>query len=246
MAIRSSYRRSIWLDNYSKGRYINRKNNHHILIFSSYILRKLTRKKNMALTLVGTYDPIKKQITMTASGGVTPYFFSAWATPGGSIPSTVNFDPAITVLVVTSPRSTDVIFGSYDMTVTDSTSPTPLTATATVFIQPTELAIQLTDQFGNVYTKSDVINIPTTRPEHLVLTAHVGVPSPITPPPITVNNPNAYLDPKTYRIGWYKELFLYHEKNTVTIKRAGVYGIVVWHNGYRATMHIVINDPLPL
>ena len=201
----------------------------------------------MSLSLVGVYNALTQQVTMTATGGTFPYFYGEWTTPGGLVPSTIDAsDPTSSVITVISPKTQNVIFGSYGITVTDSATPTAGIISVAVVVKPTQMAIQITDQFGNVYTKSDVINLPTEKCEHLILTAHIGMPSSVAMPVASPANPNDYLDPKAYKIGWYKELCLHSKKNTVTIKESGIYGILVWYKGNRISMHFVVNYELPL
>jgi hypothetical protein len=174
-------------------------------------------------------------LTIVPSGGIFPYTFSAWTTPFGTVNGFT--DPVIATVPTFTVVPTGIVFvpGLYTITVTDSTTPTPLTATFSYLLVAPTLTISFTDSNGNFYPNG--ATIPFSK--GLKLTAHVSDATILTSQQL-MNNPNGYLPTNLYKIGWYKYILLKGNENTFHVREPGLYSAVIWKNGVRGVAEVLV------
>lgn len=161
-------------------------------------------------------DSNSEYITVAINNGLGQYTITA-VTPYGKISLTPTNNTAIIPTVI----NYTLVFGNYSVTVKDTSYNT--SASASIVVYPSTLAIQFTDNSGNFYVPSEIVKFQTG----IQLTATVGNQFNINIPLIEMS------------LDWYKGISMIEEQvNTININKPEIYQAVAIVDNVQATATI--------
>lgn len=167
-------------------------------------------------TVSPNLDSNSEYITVTISNGSGNYTITA-VTPYG----TNNLSPINNTVTIPTIINYTLVFGNYSVTVNDNYYNT--SGSARIVVYPSTLAIQFTDNSGNLYVPSEIVKFQTG----IQLTATVG------------NQSNINIPLTEMSLDWYKGISMIEEQvNTININKPGIYQAVAIVDNVQATATI--------